>query len=79
MTRVEIIDKILEFTKQNGGHIGFKEVEIGYGKFHDVSIYSDGIMKFTTPSGIFHTSDVNMKNNYFIYNVLKLISENKFL
>ena len=44
----KMVNKILEFTKPQGGHIGFKEISFGENKkILDISVRSDGYINYT--------------------------------
>ena len=81
MSRHEMVDKILEFAISQGGHIGFKEVNLIGAEYFDVSIYSDGTMKLTLEDYIYDRDQLKLEDRTddFLNSVLKLISENKFL
>ena len=78
MSRDEIIGKILDLTKKQGGHIGFKEVDMSTYLITDISIYSDGTMKYSI-LGVECREYIDDRGRRFLDKILELISENKFL
>ena len=84
----ELIYKILEFTKSQGGHIGFKEVRYngsynGSIFFSDVSIFSDGSLRYHRSDGTYENRnpqyDINSRYLDFLEAVWVLITDNKYL
>ena len=77
-------NKIIEFAKSNGGHVGFKEIQVGgYSTFTNVSVFSDGVMEYTNNDGFFRDRKfcytIHMRGHKALDSMLQLIQENKFL
>ena len=79
LSKKELSDNIIDFVKKEGGHIGFKEVLFDKDlKIIEVSVYSNGRIKYMLDNIIINEVLSDLLDNYLI-NMLTLIEENKFL